>query len=163
MLKKYRKEILCAGAGIVFGMIFMVILVAALMPSLMIETYPTTKGFDQTVASLEQAIESNGWQVSNVWDINKSLEKHEQTLKPRVTLIKLCHPEYAADILKTDRFVSTMMPCTFAVWEDDNGKVYLSKMNLSLMSRIFGGNIAEIMGKKVARDEEVMLRGLIDN
>jgi hypothetical protein len=34
----------------------------------------------------------------------------------------------------------------FCVWEDDDGKVYLSKMNLTLMAKMFGGNIAKVMG-----------------
>ena len=46
-------------------------------------------------------------------------------------------------------------------WEGDDGKVYLSKMNLALMAKMFGGNIAKVMGKKVVRDEEEILRDLL--
>jgi hypothetical protein len=48
-----------------------------------------------------------------------------------------------------------------AVWEDDNGKVYLSEMNMGLMAKMFGGNIAKVMGRKVVHDEEEMLQGLL--
>jgi hypothetical protein len=50
-----------------------------------------------------------------------------------------------------------------AVWEADSGKVYLSKMNLSLMAKMFGGNIAKVMGQKVVNDEEKILEGLLKN
>jgi len=55
-----------------------------------------------------------------------------------------------------------MMPCTFSVWEGDDEKVYLSKMNMALMAKMFGGNIAKIMGKKVMHDEEKILQGLLE-
>ena len=54
-----------------------------------------------------------------------------------------------------------MMPCTFSVWEGDDGKVYLSKMNMALMAKMFGGNIAKVMGGNVAKDEERILSGLL--
>ena len=53
------------------------------------------------------------------------------------------------------------MPCTMSIWEGDDGKVYLSKMNMSLMARLFGGNIGKIMGGNVINDEEKMLEGLL--
>lgn len=49
-----------------------------------------------------------------------------------------------------------------AVWEGDDGKVYLSEMNMAQMAKMFGGNIAKVMGKKVVNDEEEMLQGLLE-
>jgi len=54
-----------------------------------------------------------------------------------------------------------MMPCTFGVWEGEDGKVYVSKMNMGLMAKMFGGNIAKVMGGHVAEDEERILEGLL--
>jgi uncharacterized protein (DUF302 family) len=53
------------------------------------------------------------------------------------------------------------MPCTLAVWEGDDGKVYLSKMNMSLMAKMFGGNIAKVMGGNVAQDEHAILSDIV--
>jgi len=80
---------------------------------------------------------------------------------PRVKLVKLCKPEYAKAVLITDRYISTLMPCTFGVWQGDDGKIYISKMNLSLMARLFGGNIARVMGGKVVVDEKKILGGIV--
>lgn len=49
-----------------------------------------------------------------------------------------------------------------AIWEADDGKVYLSKMNMSLMAKMFGGNVANVMGEKVVHDEEKILEGLLE-
>jgi hypothetical protein len=34
-------------------------------------------------------------------------------------------------------------------------------MNMALMAKMFGGNVAKVMGEKVVHDEEEMLHGLL--
>ena len=63
--------------------------------------------------------------------------------------------------MATDRYISVMMPCTFAVWQGDDQKVYISRMNMGLMAKLFGGNIARVMGGKVAEDEKKILAGIL--
>ena len=106
----------------------------------------------------------HGWFVSGgePIDMNKSMAKHGVIFKPRVKLVKLCKAEYAKSVLTTDRHISCMMPCTMAVWEADDGKVYLSEMNMSLMAKMFGGNVAKVMGGNVVKEEEKMLEGLLE-
>jgi uncharacterized protein (DUF302 family) len=149
--------------GMVSGAILSAAAVVTAMPKMTIVTQASQLGFDETVAALETAIARNGWVVSTVMDMNKSMAKHGVELAPRVKLVKLCNPQYAKDVLTTDRHVSTLMPCTFAVWEGDDDKVYVSKMNMSLMAKMFGGNIARVMGGNVARDEETILAGIVED
>ena len=157
-----KKTVLSSGlVGLVVGAILSVTVIFLLMPSMMIVTEECSLGFDETVSALEKSITENGWVVSTVTDMNKSMSKHGVEFSPRVKLIKLCHPEYAKSVLETDRHISTMMPCTFSVWEDDNGKVHLSKMNMGLIAKLFGGNVARVMGGSVAKEEEMMLSGLL--
>jgi uncharacterized protein (DUF302 family) len=171
-----NREQLSGGArrskGWVFGLIggavgfaLCGIVIINVMPSLMIVTKESRLGFDETVAALEKRIPEHGWVISKgkPIDMNASLSEHGVTFKPRVKLIKLCKPEYAESVLTTDRHVSCLMPCTMAVWEGDDGKVYLSEMNMSLMAKMFGGNIGNVMGGKVVHDEEAMLEGLLKN
>jgi len=147
--------------GAVAGAVLCGAAVVTAMPRMMIVTQESRLGFDETVAALEEAIPEKGWVVSTVSDMNKSMAKHGVEFGPRVKLVKLCKPEYAQSVLTTDRHVSTLMPCTFSVWEGDDGKVYVSKMNMSLMAKMFGGNIARVMGGSVAQDEHAMLAGIV--
>ena len=151
-------------AGFVVGVLLCGVIAFMAMPSLMIVTRQSKLGFDETVAALEKRIGEHGWAIQGGQpiDMNQSMAKHGVTFKPRVKLVKLCNAEYAKDVLTTDRHVSTMMPCTFSVWEGDDGKVYLSKMNLALMAKMFGGNVAKVMGKKVVHDEEEILQDLLN-
>jgi len=162
-LKSNRKIWVAGVVGAMIGFLLCGIVVFTAMPSLMIVTRECKLGFDETVAALEKRIPEHGLAISGDQpiDMNKSMAKHGVTFKPRVKLVKLCNAEYAKDVLATDRHVSRMMPCTFSVWEGGGGKVYLSKMNMALMAKMFGGNVAKVMGKKVAHDEEEMLQGLL--
>jgi uncharacterized protein (DUF302 family) len=157
-----KKNIVISGIiGLVVGVIVCAISVFVMMPSMMIVTEECSLSFDETVSVLKKNIVENGWVVSTITDMNKSMAKHGVEFAPRVKLIKLCKPEYAKSVLETDRHISTMMPCTFSVWEGDDGKVYLSKMNMGLMAKMFGGNVAKVMGGDVVREEEKMLLGLL--
>jgi uncharacterized protein (DUF302 family) len=161
--KPYDRKSLLAGGlvGALAGAALCGLVIFRTMPSLMIVTHESELGFDETVAALEKSIQQQGWVVSSVMDMNKSMAKHGVEFEPRVKLVKLCNPEYAKSVLTTDRYVSPLMPCTFAVWEDDDGKVHLSKMNMGVMAKMFGGNIAEVMGGKVAKDEQTILSGIV--
>lgn len=153
--------IVSSSIGIVIGAVLCGIIIWTSMPSMMILTKESNLGFDETVSALENKIEANDWAVSRTVDMNKAMAKHGVEFKPRVKLVKLCKAEYAESVLASDRHISTMMPCTFSVWEGDDGKVYVSKMNLALMARMFGGNIAKVMGGHVVEDEEKILAGLL--
>lgn len=158
------KALIASGAiGILAGAVLCGIIMWTSMPSMMILTKESNLGFDETVAALEKNIEANDWAVSRTLDMNKAMAKHGVAFEPRVKLVKLCKAEYAQSVLATDRHISTMMPCTFSVWEGDDGKIYVSKMNMGLMAKMFGGNIAEVMGGHVAEDEEKILEGLLKN
>ncbi len=149
--------------GIVIGFVLCGVVMFTTMPSMMIVTKECQLGFDETVAALEKRIPEHGWIISGgkPIDLNKSLAENGVDFGPRVNLVKLCNAEHAKSVLMTDRWVSCLMPCTMAVWEGDDGKVYLSEMNMGLMAKMFGGNIAKVMGGSVAREEKQILEGLL--
>ncbi|MEN8126969.1 MAG: DUF302 domain-containing protein [Planctomycetota bacterium] len=151
--------------GVVIGFVLCGVVVFTVMPSMMIVTKECELGFDETVAALEKSIPEHGWTVAGgkPIDMNAAMAKNGVDFEPRVKLVKLCKAEYAKSVLTTDRWVSCLMPCTMAVWEGDDGKVYLSEMNMGLMAKMFGGNIAKVMGGNVVHEEEQILEGLLKN
>jgi uncharacterized protein (DUF302 family) len=162
--KSNRRVWISGVAGIVIGFLLCGIIMSEAMPSLMIVTRESKLGFDETVAALEKRIPEHGWVVSGgkAIDMNKAMAEHGGVIfRPRVKLVKLCNAEHAKSVLTTDRHISCMMPCSMAVWEGDDGKVYLSEMNMALMAKLFGGNVAKVMGGSVVEEEEEMLEGLL--
>ena len=68
----------------------------------------------------------------------------------------VCKSAHANKILKVDPNMSGIMPCTWSAYEAKNGEVYLAKMNIGLMSKMYFGLIREIMAD-VAKTEAAML------
>jgi hypothetical protein len=56
-----------------------------------------------------------------------------------------------------------MMPCAWGVYRGDDGRVYVSGMNMGLMGQLFGGTIADVMGDTVAKQEEAMLEEALES
>ncbi len=156
-----KKSLMSALGGFIAGMVVTAVLVVTLMPSMMIIKHRSKYDVEKTVQELTAAIEEQGWVHSGTKNMNKGLAKQGKTLKPLVRLVALCHPEYAKSVLSTDRYVSCLMPCKIAVYEGDDGQVYISKMNTGLMGKLFGGNIARVMGGSVAQDEHEILKSVI--
>ncbi|MCP4409344.1 MAG: DUF302 domain-containing protein [Gammaproteobacteria bacterium] len=105
--------------------------------------------FDGTIQAISAAAEYNEyneWKVPKVYRLCKSLEKEGLKVRP-VAVIELCKPDYAAELLSNDdtRLVSSFMPCRISVYEKAGGIVVVSHMNTRLVSRLFGGKIAEVM------------------
>ena len=78
-------------------------------------------------------------------------------------IVELCKAEYARDVLSTNPEVSTLIPCAWGVYKGDDGNCYITGMNMGLMGKMFGGNIAKVMGASVAKDEKRMLKDTIKN
>ena len=83
---------------------------------------------------------------------------------PRVKVMELCHATHTHDILskEDDMFISAIMPCRMAVYEKSNGDVFISKMNIGLMSKFFGENVEKVM-EQVAVEDENILANIIEN
>ncbi len=159
--KSYFNIWTSAAVGAVIGFILCAIIMVSVMPSMMIVTKESELGFEETVSALKKRIQDQGWEVKGIKDVSHQINKAGYDFESKVKLVKLCKPEYAKSVLTTDRNVSCLMPCTMAVWEGNDNKVYLSKMNLALMAKMFGGNVGKVMGGDVVQDEEKMLEGLL--
>jgi uncharacterized protein (DUF302 family) len=57
--------------------------------------------------------------------------------------------------------MTAMMPCRIGVWEGKDGATYVSKLNTGLMGKMFGGVVGEVMGGRVAREEDAILKAAL--
>ncbi|MBN1363059.1 MAG: DUF302 domain-containing protein [Sedimentisphaerales bacterium] len=144
------------GAVLCAALIFRVVL-----PARMILTYESRLGFDETAAALESAIPKAGWSVSSVTDLCAGGVDPNLGLRPRIRLVSMCKAEYVNTVLSSDPQIAAIMPCTFAVWEAKDGKPHISVMNTTVMARLFGGRVGDVMGRRVAWDEKIILGDII--
>lgn len=132
---------------VLVGMAIMGIAVWFTMPSLMLIRHKTGLGYEATVAALNRAFEEKGdWRVLTVNDYRKSTAGFG-SIEPTASL-SICNPRYASRILANDvdRGVTAFMPLAVGVYEDKEGQVYISQLNVGVMGMMFGGTIAEVMG-----------------
>jgi len=115
--------------------------------------------FSTTVERLSQEIECKSWNISHIYDLQKTIEKHGKTILP-VKVFSLCHPAHSSKILEQDsgRIIASMMPCRVSVYEKHDGKTYISRMNPAMMASSFGGLVEEVM-----TDSANEVEGIIKN
>jgi uncharacterized protein (DUF302 family) len=149
-------------SGFIVGVVFTGILVWQLMPSMMLVVHQSRyDSVEETSKQLKTAIETNGWKSPAILNMNKSMAKNGVHMDNQIRIVELCNAAYAKDILMTNPEVSTLMPCAWGVYRAKDGKVYISGMNMGLMGKMFGGNIAKVMGNAVSKDEKQILKHII--
>jgi uncharacterized protein (DUF302 family) len=103
-------------------------------------------GFDETVNILNETVTAGGWKVLAVHDLQASMKKAGKDVAA-VKVFEICNPNHSYKLLAKDdeRIYSSLMPCRFSVYEKSDGKVYISRMNVSVMSKQIGGLVDEVM------------------
>jgi len=100
-------------------------------------------GFDETIEKLKANAKELGWKVPSKW--NKNFQKNLMHVTDidvgRNLVIEMCEPFAAVELLVHDQYKKflSMMPCSVAVYEKSDGKVYLSMMNIQLMGQMYKG------------------------
>ena len=132
----------------------------AAMPQMLVEV-SSPLGFEETLARIEANAKELGWKVPQKWKVNFRGNLKRVTGKdigPNQVL-KMCEPHAATELLLKDEYkmLTAMMPCTIAVYEKSDGKTYVSMMNLELMGKMYGGDVAT-MATKLAPQMDQMLK-----
>jgi uncharacterized protein (DUF302 family) len=112
---------------------------------------------DEACDALKVAIERQGLQCIAVRNLNASMKKHNVHLDRQVRVVEFCKADYARDMLEDNPEVSALMPCTFGVYEGNDGQVYISSLNQHLMGNLPGEAIVRVMRKRVAKDQADIL------
>jgi uncharacterized protein (DUF302 family) len=75
------------------------------------------------------------WQNPATHDLQQSLAKSGKHVRP-VKVIEICKPEYSGKMLEKnhERIVSIMMPCRISVYEKEDGKAYVTLLNMEAMA-----------------------------
>ena len=131
-----------------------------LAPSLMFQERVSPYGVEETVARIQQNIQSNpnGWALSGLRNPARAVQKDGGNTLP-VMMIEACSTRYSGPILKDDsvRFLSILMPCKISVYKKNDGKTYIGNMNAAVMGKMFGPMVGGIMSK-VATDQAQFLK-----
>ena len=153
--------------GIILGLIAGIIIGGLVFflssPAMMLKESKSKFDFDTTVSNLQVAIDDKGWKTPFVHDLQATMKKFEKDVR-QVKVIEICNPDHAYNILSKndERIVSNMMPCRIAVYEKEDGTVWLSRMNSELVSKPMGKIIRQTM-KVAARETEEIIDTVISD
>jgi len=148
--------------GMATGAVLTGIIFWKAMPKFMLTIHKSRFKVDETVARIEASAKKIGWNVPKIYNIQETLSNAGFKNMRKIQILSICQPEHAYKILTNDidKKVAAIMPCRVGVYEDGNGDVFVASMNIALMSKMFGGNIAKVMGA-AAKEEQTIVESVL--
>ncbi len=136
---------------------------ANLMQQMMFRVDTSTLSFEETVSSLTESAQQNGWVIPDTRDLQHEYHEAELTDMTKCTILYFCNPQGGYKILTSsdkNKSMSVMMPMGVSIYETTDGQVEIAAMNLSLMSNFFGGAVKEVL-KDGGERYEKSLAGIV--
>jgi uncharacterized protein (DUF302 family) len=142
-------------AGFAGGIVFLVLVGAALVSNPVFVVDESKYDYDETVEKLEVLSKEHGWTVSHMYNLQATMQKNGFAVEP-VMVFSICKPQIAYDILSSDneRPASVMMPCRVSVYRTKDGKTYLSRMNAGMMASMLTGVSKDAMTRASLESEK---------
>lgn len=143
--------------GLIIGSLLTGIVAWNAMPNMMLQIHKSKLNFEETVAMIEKTAKAKGWSCPKIYNIQGSLQKEGYDMN-KLKIISLCHPKYASTILSQDenKRISAFMPCRVGVYEDAAGQVFVAEVNMGLMSKMFGGNIGQVLSSVAVEEKQIV-------
>jgi len=113
-------------------------------------------GFDAALERLPAALAAEGFGVVTQIDITDTLKKKLGIDFRRYRIVGACNPGFAHQVLSRDPSIGLLLPCNFAVWEQDDGKVVLGAIDPLQTLGADGDAFADVAGEVKARLERVV-------
>lgn len=146
-------------SGLVFGLIAAGLMMSFSGERIMMKEVISPYDFEKTVDILRERINSAAnWHVTGVIDQKSEVMAHGGKEIGKLKIIQYCSGKYAYEMLRRDerKKMSVMMPKSFAVYEKDDGRVYIALMNGAFMGKLFKGRAYEVI-EKVSLEVEGIL------
>jgi uncharacterized protein (DUF302 family) len=133
--------------GLGLGLIIMAFMVKKMMPSMMFATHKSKLNFDETVSSLKESAERNGWTIPEIRDLQQDYIEAGLEDMTKVKILYFCNAQGGYNILKNDDYkkMSVMMPMGVSIFETNNGQVKIAAMNIGFMSMMFSGIVKKVL------------------
>ena len=152
-----KSKIIGVSGGFVLGIIVTMVVMFFMMPKMMMLEDVSKYNFEETMTKFEESVKANDWKIVATHDLQKSMTKFGHDVRP-VVVYELCHPDHANRILEAnhERIVSSLMPCRVAIYEKEDGKIYISRMNSELVAKTMGSLVSEVMADASSQNEVIL-------
>ncbi len=118
--------------------------------------------FETTVNMVKDTFVTTGWLVPWETDIQERYIKEGYSDMTKATIIPICRPEGGYNIIQHDKYklITPLMPLQISVYEKEDGKVYISRMRVKMMSNMMSRTSRKNM-KYSGKLVEKVLNGII--
>jgi uncharacterized protein (DUF302 family) len=102
--------------------------------------------FEKSIELLIAAAEEGNWMIPAIHDLKQSLARTGKEVRP-VKVLEVCKPQYSGKMLEKndERIVSVLMPCRISVYLKEDGKTYISIINISALIPGLPESVREVM------------------
>ena len=148
--------------GVIIGLVAAAAIGVSMMRSKMVLPERSPHAFDETCVLIEKVVsEAEGWGFPRpAFDMSAKLAE-KGALPPnirRIRLYSVCYPPVAARVLADSPKLSAIMPCSWSVYELDDGSVWIARMNIGMMSKVMGGTVGAAMQVVARADASFMAK-----
>ncbi len=85
--------------------------------------------YDEVLARLPRVLQEEGFGVLTRIDVQQTLRDKLGASFRRYQILGACNPRYAHRALSTEPSVGALLPCSVAVWEEDDGRVTVNAVD----------------------------------
>lgn len=146
--------------GLVVGVVLTAGAVLWLMRTRMVVARKSRRSFEDTCEAIDRVVgRTKGWGFPiPTWNFYQRFQEKGCVPKGfrKIKVYFVCSTKLASGVLEDTPAMAGIMPCSWAVYERDDGSVWLSKMNIGLMAKMFSGVIKQAMQQVEAADEEFL-------
>ncbi len=85
--------------------------------------------FEETIARVKEVFKANGFGSITEIDIKKALKEKLNSDFKKYTILGMCNPKTAMDLLIASDDVGLLLPCNVCIYEDKTGSTTVNAVN----------------------------------
>ena len=90
----------------------------------------TVKGdYEQVLAKVPEVLKAEGFGILTRIDVKQTLKEKIGVEFRRYQILGACNPKFAHQALQAEVGIGALLPCSVAVWEEDDGRVTVNAVD----------------------------------